>query len=78
MVEVAPLVGPAFVDVVHRDHVEAGGRLVGVDGKGAVELLDALREDVEEQRELRLAAADYEPSQRNALLSLSKSPSDLP
>ena len=59
------------------DDVEAERRLVGVDGVRAVELLDALGEDVEQQRELRLAADDDVPVQRNALLSLSKSPSAL-
>jgi hypothetical protein len=67
-----------LLDVVDRDDVEAKRRLVGVDGVRAVELLDALREDVEQERELRLAADDDEAPQRNALLSLPKSPSDLP
>jgi hypothetical protein len=78
VVEGAPAVLPALGDVVHLDDVEAERRLIRVDGVRAVELLDALGEDVEQKRELRLAA-DYDvPSQRNALLSLSKSPSDLP
>ena len=59
------------------DDIEPERRLVGVDGVRAVELLDALREDVEQERELRLAADDDVPPQRNALLSLSKSPSAL-
>ena len=58
VVEVAPLVLPALGDVVDRDDVEAERRLVGVDREGAVELLDALREDVEQEHELRLAADD--------------------
>jgi hypothetical protein len=79
VVEVAPAVGPVFVHIVDRDDVEADRRLVGVDRIGAVELLDALREDVEQERELGLASDDdvAPDCQRNALLSLSKSPSDL-
>jgi hypothetical protein len=73
-VEVAPGVLPAVGHVVRLDDVEAERRLVGVDGVPAVNLLDALREDVEQERELRLAADDDVPSQRKALLSLSKSP----
>jgi hypothetical protein len=78
VVKGAPAVLPSLGHVVHRDDVEAERRLVGIDRVGPVELLDALREDVEQERELGLAADDDEPSQRNALLSLSKSPSDLP
>jgi hypothetical protein len=78
VVELAPPVLPPFLDVVHRDDVEAKRRLLGVDGVGTVELLDTLREDVEQERELRLATDYDEASQRNALLSLPKSPSDLP
>jgi hypothetical protein len=80
VVEGAPAVLPALGDVVQCDDVEAERRLVGVDGVGTVELLDALREDVEQKRELGLAADDDVTleTQRNALLSLSKSPSDLP
>jgi hypothetical protein len=44
----APAVLPAFDHVVHRDDVEPDRRLVGVDREGAVELLDTLREDVEQ------------------------------
>jgi hypothetical protein len=79
-VERAPTVLPALGHVVGRDDVEPERRLVRVDGVGAVELLDALREDVEQERELGLAADDDVAlqRQRNALLSLSKSPSDLP
>src|SRR5262252_4719656 len=78
VVEGAPPVLPALGHFVHLDDVEPDWRLLGVDGVRAVELLDALREDVEQERELRLAADDDIPSQRNALLSLPKSPSDLP
>jgi hypothetical protein len=78
MVEGAPSVLPALGHVIRRDDVEAERWLLGIDGVRAVELLDALREDVEQQRELGLAADDDVASQRNALLSLSKSPSDLP
>jgi hypothetical protein len=75
-----PAVLPALGDVLHLDDVEAERRLVGVHGVGAVELLDTLREDVEQERELGLATDDDVAlqRQRNALLSLSKSPSDLP
>ena len=78
MVKRAPLVLPPFLDIVDRDDVEAERRLLGVDRVRAVQLLDALREDVEQQRELGLAADDDEPLQWKALLSLPKSPSDLP
>jgi hypothetical protein len=78
VVERTPPVFPALGHVVDRNDVEAERRLFGVDGVGAVELLDALREDVEQQRELGLAADDDVAPQRNALLSLSKSPSERP
>jgi hypothetical protein len=78
VVESAPPVLPPFLDVGDRDKVEAQRRLLGVDGIRAVELLDALREDVDQKRELGLAADDNEPLQWKALLSLPKSPSDLP
>jgi hypothetical protein len=79
VVEVAPRVLPALREVVRGD-VEAVAeralaRIVGVDGEAAVDLLDALREDVEQLCELRLAAGDDDASQRNALLSFSKNPS---
>jgi hypothetical protein len=78
VVERAPTVLPALGHVVDGDDVEAERRLLGVDGICAVELLDALGEDVEQQCELGLAADDDVASQRNALLSLSKSPSERP
>jgi hypothetical protein len=80
VVERAPPVLPALGNVVHGDDVEAERRLVGVDDVRAVELLDTFREDVEQERELRLAADDDVALevQRNALLSLSKRPSGLP
>jgi len=53
--ELAPGILPAFGDFVRLDDVEADRRLFRVHGKGAVELLDALREDVQEKRELRLS-----------------------
>jgi hypothetical protein len=56
--EVAPPVRPVFVDLVRCDDVEAERRLIRVDGIGAVQLLDALGEDVEQERELRFAADD--------------------
>jgi hypothetical protein len=77
-VERAPAVLPALRHVVRRDDVEAERWLLCVDRIPTVELLDAFREDVEQQRELGLTADDDVASQRNALLSLSKSPSDLP
>jgi hypothetical protein len=58
VVERAPAVLPALGDLVHRDDVEAERRFLGVDGIRAVELLDTLREDVEQERELGLAADD--------------------
>jgi hypothetical protein len=78
VVKVPPRVRPALVHLVHCDDVEADGRLVGVDGVAPVELLNALGEDVKQERKLGLAADDDVPSQRKALLSLSKRPSDLP
>jgi hypothetical protein len=78
MVERAPPVFPADGHVGNLDDVEPERGLVRIDGVRAVELLDALREDVEQQRKLGLAADDDVAPQRNALLSLSKSPSDFP
>jgi ABC-type transport system involved in cytochrome bd biosynthesis fused ATPase/permease subunit len=75
VVELAPAVLPPLRDVGRLDHVEANGRFLGVDGERTVELLDSLREDVEEERKLRLAADDDVPLQRNALFSFSKKPS---
>jgi hypothetical protein len=57
-VEGAPAVLPALGHVVRCDDVEAERRLVGVDGIGAVELLDALGKDVEQERQLGLTADD--------------------
>jgi hypothetical protein len=76
VVEGTPAVLPPLGHVVHLDDVEAQRRLVRVDGIRPVELLDAFREDVEQQRELGLAADDDVTlqGQRNALLSLSNSP----
>jgi hypothetical protein len=45
--EAPPRVLPAVWDVLDLDDVEAERRRVGVDGEGAVELLDAFRKDVE-------------------------------
>jgi hypothetical protein len=78
VVEVPPCIRPALVHLVHCDDVEADRRLVGVDGVASVELLDALGKEVEQERELGLAADDDVPSQRNALLSLPKRPSGFP
>jgi hypothetical protein len=79
-VEAAPVVLPALGDAVVRADVEplaegSRARLVGVNRKAVAELLDALREDLQQLRELRLAAGDDDASQRNALFSLSKKPS---
>src|SRR5439155_9731823 len=57
--ERTPPVFPALGHVVHCDDVETERRFVGVDGVCAVELLDALGEDVEQERELGLAADDH-------------------
>src|SRR5436190_10483888 len=76
VVEGAPGVLPAFAHGLGLHDVEPGGRLVGVDGVRAVQLLDALREDVQEERELGLAADDDVPLQpRNMLFSFSYRPS---
>jgi hypothetical protein len=78
LVEAPPRVLPALRHVLRDHDVEAQRRLVGVDRVGAFELLDALREDVEQQRELRLAADDDVPLQRKALLSLPRKPPSSP
>ena len=75
VVELPPRVLPTLADVVGLEDVEADRRLVGVDREGAVELLHALREEMEQEHELRLAADDDVPLQRNALFSFSKKPS---
>jgi hypothetical protein len=78
VVERAPPVLPAWRDLCGLDDAEAlpeaslDRLVVGVDGEAAVELLDAAGEELEEPRELGLAARDDEPPQRNALLSFSK------
>jgi outer membrane murein-binding lipoprotein Lpp len=77
--EVAPGVLPALVDRLGGD-VEAVAQralavVVGVDREAAVDFFDALGEDVQQLRELGLAAGDDDASQRNALLSFSKKPS---
>src|SRR5438105_405642 len=79
VMEGAPSVLPAVGDVLHAD-VEAFAQralagIVGVDREAAVELLHALRKQLEQLRELELAPADDDPPQRNALFSLSKKPS---
>jgi hypothetical protein len=58
VVERAPAVLPTLRHVVHLDDVEAERRRFGVDGVRAVQLLDALGEDVEQERELGLATDD--------------------
>jgi hypothetical protein len=77
VVKRTPVVLPPGRHIVGRDHVEPKERLVGIDGEGAVQLLDAVREDVQEEGELRLAADDDVSLQRNALFSFSKKPSSL-
>jgi hypothetical protein len=76
VMKAAPGVLPAVADVLDLDDVEPERWLVRVDGERSVELLDALREDVQEQDELRLPADDDVALQRKALLSLSKRPSE--
>jgi hypothetical protein len=75
VVELAPCVLPSVAHRVDVDDVEADRTLVGVDGESTVELLDALREDVQEQSELGVAADDDVAVQRKALFSFSKKPS---
>src|SRR5262249_20304503 len=55
-VELAPAVLPPLRHVGRVDDVEAERRLLAVYRECAVELLDALRVDVQEERKLRLAA----------------------
>jgi len=79
VVELPPRIFPAFGDVCTAD-VEALAQSVlalsvGVDREAAVDLLDALREQIEQVCELELAAGDDDASQRNALLSFSNKPS---
>src|SRR5438128_2758125 len=79
VVEGAPRVLPALGDRLgHNAEARAKSALAGlvrVDGEAAGDLLDALREELEQECELRLAAGDDDPSQRNALLIFSKTPS---
>jgi hypothetical protein len=75
VVELAPGVLPPVPNLVDLDDVEADRGLVPIDGIRAVELLDAVRKDVQQERELRLAADDDVPVQRKALFSFSKKPS---
>jgi hypothetical protein len=79
--ERAPVVLPAVGDRL-RNHVESFLQQelacrVGVDGKAAVDFLDARRKEVEQLCELGLAARDDDAPQRNALFSFSKKPSSL-
>jgi hypothetical protein len=76
VMKATPGVLPAVGDVLDLDDIEAERWLLRVDGERSVELLDALREDVEQQDELRLPADDDVSLQRKALLSLSKRPSE--
>jgi hypothetical protein len=75
VVEGAPRALPAVRYLFGLDDVEPDRLLVGVDREGAVELLDPLREDVQQERELGLAPDDDVALQRNALFSFSKKPS---
>jgi inactivated superfamily I helicase len=73
VVERAPVVLPALGDIVLGVDSEALAErmrtpLVGVDREPFGELLHALREEVEQLRELGLAACDDDASQRKALL----------
>jgi hypothetical protein len=77
VVERAPAVLPAVRDIAGLDDVEADRRLVGVDRERAVQLLDALGEDVQQEQQLRLPTDDDISLQRNALFSLSKKPSSV-
>jgi hypothetical protein len=79
--EGAPVVLPAVGDSL-RDGVESLPQrelavVVGIDGEATLDLLDALREEVEQLCELGLAACDDDAPQRNALFSFSKKPSSL-
>jgi hypothetical protein len=79
--ERAPGVLPALGDLLRGD-VEALSQpvlaqRVGIDSEAAFELLDAMRKEIEQLRELRLAANDDDASQRNALFSLPRKPSSL-
>jgi hypothetical protein len=81
VVEAPPVVLPAVGDRL-RDDVEACAQYplavgVGVDGEAAGDLLESLRKELEQLRELGLAAGDEDPSQRKALFSFSKKPSSL-
>jgi hypothetical protein len=75
VVKLAPCILPSLSHLVDVDDVEAERTLVGIDGEGTVELLDALRKNVQEQRQLGLAADDHVAIQRKALFSFSKKPS---
>jgi hypothetical protein len=54
--EGAPGVLPSLLDLLGLEHVETDWRLLRVDGVGAIELLDALREDVEQEHKLRFSS----------------------
>ena len=70
VVELPPRVLPSLAHVVGLDDVEADRRLVGVDRERAVELLHAFREEVQEERELRLAADDRRTASAERALQL--------
>jgi hypothetical protein len=77
--KLAPRLFPALGERRGADLEELPQRrlagVVGVDGEAAVDLLDTDREDVEQLRELELAAGNEDASQRNALFNFSKKPS---
>jgi hypothetical protein len=79
VVELPPRLLPALGERRRADLEELSQRrlagVVGVDGEAAVDLLDTDREDVEQLRELELAAGNEDASQRNALFNFSKKPS---
>ncbi len=81
VVEGAPVALPAVGDRFRGDVETLAERelavAVGVDDETALDLLDPLREEIEQLRELGLAACDDDASQRNALFSFSKKPSSL-
>jgi hypothetical protein len=81
VMECPPGVLPALGDLLRGD-LEAFSQpvlaqRVGIDGEAAVDLLDALWEEIEQLRELGLAAGDDDAPQRNALFSLPRKPSSL-
>jgi hypothetical protein len=79
VVELAPRLFPPLGERRRADLEELAecplAGVVGVDREAALDLLDAEGEDIEQPRELELAAGNEDASQRNALFSFSKKPS---